>query len=202
MIIYGTRSAKTGKETVLENCPDCKAFGLDIQVLQKYAHVFWIPFFPLKKTGIATCTQCNRGWTEDQMPGNMKLSFLTVKANTKRPIWSFSGLFLVAILVSWGVIMESEKNKKIAELVLAPKNGDLYQVKTNDGNYTLFRVISVHGDTIIVNPHSFETNKASGLGDLKHKGENAWLQDSVFFTLPALKQMQIDGDIYDIERKK
>lgn len=92
MIVYDTRAKETFKESVFDKCPNCGSTGsLTIHVFQKYAHVFWIPFFPLGKTGVVECTNCNRAWDLKLMPDSMRQTYDTVKIQAKKPIWMFAG---------------------------------------------------------------------------------------------------------------
>jgi hypothetical protein len=58
-------------------------------------------------------------------------------------------------------------------------------------------VESVAGDSVLIAANNFETNKLSGLRDLKVKGFSTELFS---FHINELKKMLEDGEIMDIER--
>ena len=79
-----------------------------------------------------------------------------------------------------------------------PQSGDIFQIKTKDNQYTLYKVDEVQGDSVFVKANNYETNSASGLDDLKKK---EYSEDILGFTKTELKQMLDKGEIIDIDRK-
>jgi predicted RNA-binding Zn-ribbon protein involved in translation (DUF1610 family) len=198
MIIYGTRSKQLAKEHVTDKCPNCGAQNsIDMYVFQKYGHIFWIPFVPMEKTGVSECTQCKQVLQILQMPANLISAFVNVKAKTKTPLWTFAGLAALGILIII-VVFEIKKDKELnAKLVLTPQAGDIYEVKTKEDNYTLMKIIRVQGDSVYVNFNNYETDKASGIYQLKEK---EYSEDVSGLSKMDLREMFKDGNIYDIER--
>ena len=135
------------------------------------------------------------------MPSSVKSSYDNLKLQTKTPIWTFSGLALVAILISIGVVSAQKNDAKNAQLILSPQSGDVFEVKTKDNQYTLFKVDNVKGDSIFLRVNEYETNKLSGLNDLKRKGDMAYSEETFSFLKSELKEMLSKGEIIDIERK-
>ena len=198
MIIYGTKSTQLAKENIIEKCPNCgTSNSVEMYVFQKYAHIFWIPLFPTGKTAVSECSHCKQVLKQKEMPAPLKASFDNVKAQAKTPIWTFSGLALIAILFSFGVYTENQNAARNAKLILEPKAGDIFEIKTVDNNYTLYKVESVAGDSVFIAANDFETNKISGLRELKIKGFST---DVFSFHKNELKKMLEDGEIMDIER--
>lgn len=61
MIFYGTKSTQIGTESLFDKCSNCGTQNsLEMVVFQKYAHVYWIPFFPLGRTGATQCSNCKQ----------------------------------------------------------------------------------------------------------------------------------------------
>jgi hypothetical protein len=200
MIYYGTKNKELAKEIVTDKCPHCGNINsIDMHVFQKYAHVFWIPVFPLSKTGIAQCDHCKKVFKLSEMPEKLLESYQNLKAQTKTPTWMFSGLALFAGIILLGIYNEKNTKAKNEKIILAPVVGDIYEVKTNQKNYTAYKVDQVLADSVYVLVNNFETNKRSGLKELKTK---AYSTDEVLgFSKNELKQMLEKGDIIDIERK-
>ena len=198
MVVYGTKATQLAKETVTEKCPNCGTQNsIEMYVFQKYAHVFWIPLFPTGKTAVSECSHCKQVLKQKEMPAALKASYDNVKAQSKTPIWTFSGLALLAVLISFGVYTDKQNAALNAKLILEPRAGDIFEIKTVDNNYTLYKVESVVGDSVLIAANNFETNKMSGLRDLKVKGFSTELFS---YHKNELKTMLESGEIMDIER--
>ena len=131
MIVYGSKSKELAKEILTDKCQNCGTQNcIDMHVFQKYAHIFWIPFFPMGKTGVSQCDHCKQVLKLKEMPATLTASYNNLKAQTKTPIWMFSGLALVAVLITIGVISDKKKDEKNAQLILTPQKGDIFEIKT------------------------------------------------------------------------
>ena len=172
-----------------------------MHVFQKYAHVFWIPFFPMGKTGVSQCDHCKQVLKLKEMPASLTASYDNLKSQTKTPIWMFSGLALVAVLITIGVINDKKKDEKNAQLILTPQSGDIFEIKTKDNQYTLYKIDQIQGDSVFVRVNNYETNKATGIDDLKKKGDNAYSEEVLGLSKSELKVMLDKGEIIDVDRK-
>ena len=199
MIIYGSKSKELRKEILTDPCQNCGTQNcIEMHVFQKYAQVFWIPFFPMGKTAVSQCGHCKQLLKLKEMPASLKASYENLKAEIKTPIWMFSGLALVAVLIAIGVISEKNKGEKNARLILTPQSGDIFEVKTAENQYTLYKVDQIQGDSVFVQVNNYETNKITGLNDLKKKD---YSEEVLGFTKAELKQMFDKEEIIDIDRK-
>ncbi|MDB5279935.1 MAG: zinc-ribbon protein [Ferruginibacter sp.] len=202
MIVYGTKSTQLLKETLIERCPNCSTpNSIEMHIFQKYAHIFWIPFFPIGKTAISQCGHCKQVLKLKEMPVSLKTDYENLKLQTKTPVWTFAGAALLAIAITAGVISDRKNDEKNATLILLPKAGDIFEVKTKASQYTLYKVSAIEGDSAIVRINNFETNKISGLADLKSKGDTAYAEDEFAYSKKELKAMLDKGEIIDIDRK-
>jgi hypothetical protein len=199
VIIYGTKATQLANERVTEKCPNCGTQNsIEMYVFQKYAHVFWIPLFPTGKTAVSECSHCKQVLKQKEMPAALKASYDNVKAQYKTPIWTFSGLALLAIAISLGVYTDKQDAARNAKLILEPKTGDIFEIRTAERNYTLYKVENVMGDSVLIAANNFETNKISGLNELKEKGFSNELYS---YHKNELKKMLEEGEIMDIERQ-
>jgi hypothetical protein len=202
MIIYGSNTKQLAKEVLTDICPNCGTQNsVELYVFQKYAHVFWIPFLLLGKTAVSQCDHCKQVLKIKEMPSSLKTAYDNLKSQTKTPIWTFSGLALVAVLITVGILNDKKNDEKNAKLVLTPQSGDIFEIKTKDDQYTLYKVENIEGDSAFIRINQFETNKVTGLADLKRKGESAYSEDVFPFSKTELKIMLDKGEILDIERK-
>lgn len=200
MIFYGTRATSLGEENINETCPSCGTpNSVHMAVFQKYAHVYWIPFFPIGKTGASVCTHCKQSLELKQMPPAFKEKYERIKAHKSAPVWTFSGLGIIAVLIVIGIISSRITDGKVAKLVKEPKAGDVYELLIGS-KYSLMKVMEVSGDSVWVAESNYEAEYSSGLSKIKEK-EDAFSDDEVLYTKARLAEMAKDGDIQDIERK-
>ena len=90
-----------------------------------------------------------------------------------------------------------EKDERNAKFIASPRSGDIFEIKTSNNQYTLYKVTLVQGDSVFVAPSNYETNKKTGLADLKKKEFSAELMG---FSLGDLKRMLEEDEIVDVDR--
>lgn len=206
MIIYGTKAVhlKTAKSN-LGICPSCSTKGsLSISIYRKHFHIFWIPTFPIGKKGVSECSHCKKVMTMKEMPDSIKLEYQNLKAQTKGPIWQFSGLALIFILVLGITFISktgSEKyNKTKQEYLAYPMQGDVYEYVIKTGKYTTLKIVNVSNDNITFSPNKLESNSIIRLYKI-NKEQN--YSDKVYsVTKEELKKMYTDGKIMGIKRNQ
>ncbi len=100
MIIFGSRGTHLYSEEVSPiECSHCSQQTKHrISIFGKYAHIFWIPFFPMGKKGVSECNHCKRTLAPNEMSASLKLAYQKVSSVTKTPFWYWSGLILVGVL--------------------------------------------------------------------------------------------------------
>jgi len=202
MIIYGSKTTQVASENINDKCSNCGTQNsIQMIVFQKYAHVFWIPIFPIGKTAATQCSHCKQVFQKKEFTGNLNNDFENLKSKSKTPIWTFSGLALIAALIIWGTISSRQNDEKKSKFILTPQKGDIYEIKKDYNQYTLYKVENIVGDTVFVLVNLYETNKISGLSDLKGKGDEAFIQESLPILKADLKVMLDKGQIIDIDRK-
>jgi len=202
MIIYGSKGTQLAKEVLYDKCPNCGTQNsIEMHVFQQYAHVFWIPFFPIGKTAVSQCTHCKQVLKLKEMPPALTNSYDRLKAETKTPVWTFSGLAVVAILISIGVVADKNKDQRNAKLILTPHKGDIFEIKTKENQYTLYKIEEVQGDSVFIRINKYETDKLTGIGKLKNKGQSAYSEEQYSLAKSELKTMLDKGEILDIDRQ-
>lgn len=199
MIVYGTRAVHQKTEHIFEPCPNCRtANSIQMNIYQRYAHVFWIPFFPIGKTGVSVCESCRQVLQLKQMPESLKPAYDNAKSNTRIPVWTFIGVFLIAAGIVAGVISEKQTAEKVGKLILAPKVNDVFEIKLKDEEFTLYKVTKVAHDTVYFVANKYTTNQESGLTDLRTKGYD---ESSTYgVSIKKLAAMNKNNKILDIDR--
>src|SRR5581483_1680476 len=128
MIIYGSKGTKIGHAQVTDQCPKCSSHNTtDLFVFQRYAHIFWIPFVPIGKTGASHCSNCKQVMKEKEMPAYLKESFQRVKTQSKTPIWTLAGVAVLAVLIVLGIVEDRKTTARNAQLILSPQAGDVFE---------------------------------------------------------------------------
>jgi hypothetical protein len=202
MIIYGSKATLVAAENTQETCNNCGTqHSVQLSIFQKYAHIFWIPFFPIGKTAVTQCHHCKQVLKLNEFPPSLKLAYDNLKSNSKTPVWTFSGVALLAVFVVFSSYQSNLNDKRNAALILAPIHGDVFEIKTRDNQYTLYKVAKVQDDSVFIRFNQYETNKATGIPDLKRKGDAAYSEETFSLSKSELKQMLEKGEITDIERE-
>lgn len=102
MIIFGGRASNIGNFDITNTkCDYCEQDNTQrIAVFGKYAHVFWIPIFPIGKKALAECTHCKRTIEQKEFSPELKSLYQENKKMAKRPIWHWLGLGIFGLLVA------------------------------------------------------------------------------------------------------
>ena len=119
MIIYGKRSFK-GKAVMLNNtCPNCNTAGqLVFQSAIRYFHIFWIPIFPFQKIAVGQCQHCKKVFDKKSFDPSLYSISNQLKEKQKYSVFHFAGLILIAGIIIWNILPDSEKTKKEKEMNL------------------------------------------------------------------------------------
>lgn len=202
MIFFGAKKREIAKETVIDRCPNCRSqTGIGIHVFQTYGHICWLPIFPTNKTVESVCTNCQEVLEFDEMPNSFKIASSNLKAQSRTPLWTFSGWAVAALIAVAYFYMEKERASNTAKYILMPKSGDIYEVKTEGAKYTLYKIDEVAGDSVFVRYNNYETDDESGIDALKSKGDTAYELEVAGYLKPELRRMYDNGEILNISRR-
>ena len=200
MIIFGLRNAhvKTVKSET-STCESCGKHGsILLSTFRRHIHVFWIPMFPVGKNGFSECQHCKNVLEPKEMPAPLKREFDGLKSDAKGPIWQFSGLGLIAVLVVVGIYTSGQDKEQELIYISSPVEGDVYEYKIEARSYSTLKVVAVSDDSVFVSPNEYETSRRSKIYKID-KAEN--YADYTFgISREKLKEMYDAGDIFDINR--
>ncbi len=201
MMISGTNSKIINQQSYKGKCQYCGEENcVEIQVKQNYLHIFWIPFVPTKRVAVSVCLNCKNTLEGKELSEDYNGVFQRIKAESKTPIWMWSGLGLIALLIAFGVYVGNQNKEENLQLVSAPKIGDVYEFKTGNGNYTLAKVNSVKGDSVFLKWSLYETDKITGLSKIETKSDKSFTDASEGFTIKQLSEKMESGELVDIIR--
>jgi hypothetical protein len=200
MIIYGKRASHLKSVQLSHDaCPHCGTQGsVTLSSFAQYAHIFWIPLFSLGRTGVSQCQHCKQVLELNQMPATIRGRYEDLTKETKIPVWQFSGLAIIVVLVVFGYQSSAADAKKEEEYFKSPAKGDLYEIKTDEGNYTSFKVEAVSDDSLWVRWNNYEVTKVTGL----HKLDKEENYDSMAYSIARteLASLKQSSKIYNIRR--
>lgn len=201
MIIFGSNAKHLKSvQSPSETCPSCGTKGsLAFSVFSKHFHVFWIPIFPIGKKGYAQCLHCKHAMEVKEMSGSVKRGYDQVKSETRAPIWQFSGLGILAILITWLSIQDVRNTELDLEYIASPLEGDVYRYKTENNHYSTLRVIGVTLDSVYVSPNEYETDRVASVYKLDL--ETNYSDFHYAISRPEIEMMFSEGTIYDVDRK-
>jgi len=196
LVFHGRKNAtlKTYQENH-QTCSNCGALDLTVSVYRQYYHIYFIPIFPIsRKVAGIRCNSCGESLQMDSLQKDYE-------DKTKTPIYLFSFLFLIAALITWGVIASVRTGKNEALFVANPAAGDVYLVKdTDDKNATIYyylRVTGVNKDSVSVyHTHLQYDGFVSKLSSSDYFDKT----EELVFTKAELKKMLDKGEIDAVKR--
>ncbi len=200
MIIFGSGSAHVKTEKARNaTCGNCKNQGtISFSVFRKHAHIFWIPMFPLHKTGASQCGHCQQVLKPNEMPEPLKREYQTFKTDVKGPIWQFSGLVLLACLIAFAGYSSRKDNDNTISYLARPAKGDIIEYRTETNQFSTMKVIEVMQDSILVSLNSYEIARSSKIHKID-KHEN-YADDYYTIAKTELQTMHSEGTLLDINR--
>jgi hypothetical protein len=213
MIFFGSKGRVIAGEAVQGvQCPSCEQSQFESFGILNYFHLYWIPtFLTSKKVGIE-CMHCKRTLVDDEIPSHMAEQIKSGVFSTGNTLPMFSGLFIIGILVMGLMYMSKQDDALEASYIAQPLVNDFYIVDLTDifveadGEYPygLMRVTDVASDGLEMQVANMMYNKPSGVQDDIRAGkvmaDDYYTNESVFFEMAEIAQLQEDGSIYSIER--
>lgn len=198
MIIFGSAGKEIASGKIRAACINCQEQNsINMFIVQHYTHIYWIPFFPATKKAISECTNCKQVLETIQFPESYKSDYKDINFRAKTPIWMFTGLGIMAVIIVAAFIASRQNETENAELVLLPKKGDIYQIKLPNEQYTLYKVDKVEGNAVYIFENEYTTDKVEGTEDLLLK---PFYKESLPVMKSSLKIMLEKGEIIDIDR--
>jgi len=201
MIIYGTNHLRRKPILTKETCPECgKMDSITVIPEFEYVHFFAIPTIPYKKRFLVYCPDCQETFNPDSFAFSHESKHLL-----KKPLWLYSGL-IIAVLVISGIIVghkitQHNDYKHSVEYINAPREGDIYEVRSVDNEFTVMKVIAVDNDSIYCRYSSYMSDRESGIEDLyKEPYKNQFEEDIFSYTKEDLLSALNDKIVLRITR--
>ncbi|SNZ01766.1 zinc-ribbon domain-containing protein [Flagellimonas pacifica] len=68
-------------------------------------HIFWIPMFPLGRKTFMECDHCKRTIMKSEFDHELKKSYYENESKLRRPLWHWSGLVFVILIVIYFIFL-------------------------------------------------------------------------------------------------
>jgi hypothetical protein len=177
MIIYGSKSKQLAVDHIIEKCPECGTQNsTDMHVFQKYAHIYWLPLFPLGKHGVSQCDKCKLILKNNKMPNDLRLAYYNVRTKAKTPIWMFSGLIIIGLLSIYGIYGSKKEAEKTKQMIVDLKPNDILQIKVNQ-EYTKIKITTVKGDSVFYKSNQYSVDRESGLDKISNADKSFYEEE-------------------------
>lgn len=200
-ILFGTRSAYVKKIEINEPCKHCGNKSFELVIDQRFAHIFWIPMFPIRKQYSAQCYHCKTSMTESEIKSFHPGTYSEAVKKTGTPFWSYSGsafiFFCILLIVALGYI----RSMKHQYMIQMPERGDLYKYRSASGAYSLLKVSDVRHDTVLVLPNKYAVEGVISMRKLIEESEFDFETEPIPVLRSDLIQMFETGDIINIVRE-
>lgn len=162
MIIWGFSTKEIGTKRTQGNCPSCSLPSLVIVGSQCVFDLFWIPIIPLKKSTCIRCQSCETTYVHEPSADEAAIQ----NSGFKTPWWSFSGLFIIIVLIIFGYMSDASTKKEHDAFKENPTLGTYFTFK-NVGDdykktpYVFGEIVSLEEDKIILRLSHYAYSKNS-----------------------------------------
>lgn len=163
MVVYGWNS-KVLKEAPFNGheCPSCKNQATHIVVFGSYFHIFWIPFFPYRKSLKIICDNCQLDQKPKEASEEVRLLAKQLKSQVRLPFYMYSGIGIITALILFFAVQGIVDEQKFKKYLDHPQTNDIYYIYDKDEpselKYSLLKVIEVLEDSVYTSPNSFGYN--------------------------------------------
>lgn len=201
MIFYGTNGTHYATEALAGSCcPACHApEALQLGLVSRYAHVYWIPLFPFQKVAVTQCLNCQASWTEKQLAPALASAVRTAKQRSRAPYWTWAGLLLIVAMSLYGYLHSIRDTRTDEALLASPHAGDIYTVRSDSSQmYSLLKVRQVGGNIVELVANEYETENATPINSLN--APSRYSKEPFTLTFLDLQIMRRKGQLTDVDR--
>jgi len=202
IFFYGTRSSHVKSEPLdYAVCPSCETEGeLIMSTYSRYAHVFWIPLFPMSKKVYASCNHCKTTLELPDMTPDLKSQCIKFRKAQKFPVWQFFGVAAICILIIFAIIEGNQNSRKQNFYLMNPQVNDVYVVKYEEDSFSTMKIVEIKGDSIFFADNEYAADNGSKVETID-EDENYNYEELLGFTANDLKDLKKDKIILLIKRK-
>lgn len=200
LFLVGTRDSNIKNGVILnEKCPKCNTQdALHFSIYKKYTHVTLIPLFPVGKSVYIRCSHCEENFDYEDLSESAQLQLRNEKLDNS--IWMFSGSIIIALFLIFTINRYFENKDEAGVLVKNPMQGDVYNLKLNNGYYSNMRIDKITVDSVYATLNDFQAYMPNEIDDL-NKPEN-YSNRKVYYSRKDLIKLYQENEILKITQKK
>jgi len=200
LFLVGTRDSNIKNGVILnEKCPKCNTQDtLHFSIYKKYTHVTLIPLFPVGKSVYIRCSHCEENFDYEDLSESAQLQLRNEKLDNS--IWMFSGSIIIALFLIFTINRYFENKDEAGVLVKNPMQGDVYNLKLNNGYYSNMRIDKITVDSVYATLNDFQAYMPNEIDDL-NKPEN-YSNRKVYYSRKDLIKLYQENEILKITQKK
>lgn len=215
MLIWGTRGKvfKSNAAYAMD-CPACGQREHLGYALAQYFHLFWIPTILWEKEVGLICTHCQRASSGNEVSPQVRTEVKQAVLSPLKKLPYFTGLFLIAALIAWGMHTSAEQKREMQEYVAHPQVGDFYIAdmsgfldieKTDDIRFGLLRIIETSGEQTMFKAGKVLSNKPEQIKTDVTRGkalaDEYYISPALVINNADLQSLMDNGTFKDIIRK-
>jgi len=200
LFLVGTRDSNIKNGVILnEKCPKCNTQdALHFSIYKKYTHVTLIPLFPVGKTVYIRCSNCEENFDYEDLSESAQLQLRNEKLDYS--IWMFSGSIIIALFLIFTINRYFENKDEAGVLIKNPMQGDVYNLKLNNGYYSNMRIDKITADSVYATLNDFQAYMPNEIDDL-NKPEN-YSNRKVYYSRKDLMKLYQENEILKITQEK
>ncbi|MFH7011291.1 hypothetical protein ACHRV5_05425 [Flavobacterium sp. FlaQc-52] len=204
IFFYGTKASNLKDGQIINvDCPNCDTnVSMIYSIYGKYAHLYWIPFFPIKKVILTECNSCKKTFEKIELPANIQTKLDREKekdGGIKTPIWMFSGLILVAAIAILCFYNSHQTDLDSESYVKNPKVGDVYFFNSVEGHYSTMKVDQVSKDSLIIFANKMEIDSKTDI-DKIDIAQN--YKEAYSISRKNMLKLYNENKIYEVKREQ
>ncbi|MFQ6603055.1 hypothetical protein [Flavobacterium sp. C3NV] len=200
LFLVGTRDSNIKNGVILnEKCPKFNTQDtLHFSIYKKYTHVTLIPLFPVGKSVYIRCSHCEENFDYEDLSESAQLQLRNEKLDNS--IWMFSGSIMIALFLIFTINRYFENKDETGVLVKNPMQGDVYNLKLNNGYYSNMRIDKITVDSVYATLNDFQAYMPNEIDDL-NKPEN-YSNRKVYYSRKDLIKLYQENEILKITQTK
>jgi hypothetical protein len=201
MVIYGTNGKHYASQPLGGTaCPTCHApEALQVGLVSRYAHIYWVPLFPYEKIAVTQCQSCQTSWTEKELTPALASAVRAARRRSSAPLWTWAGLAIIAAVSLFSYLQSASDARDDEALLLSPHAGDIYTVRSDStSTYSLLKVQQVGGNIVELVANEYETKDATPINSLNEPAR--YSKEPFTLTFLDLQIMRRKGQLTDVDR--
>ncbi|WP_159638093.1 hypothetical protein [Sphingobacterium composti Ten et al. 2007 non Yoo et al. 2007] len=181
-------------------CSKCQSENsLVVKIHQKYLQYKSLSIVPIGKRFEISFGNCYNNLTVEQLDNNTLTSYQNSIKNVKTPLWTFSWIFVLIILVFCCIAFVLYNKSRKVDLIKNPLIGDVYEIKEGKRQYTLYKVVSVNEGKVDVIINEYTADNVKAIDDLF---DRPYLNDTISLPITSLLNLIDVGRLFEIHRNK